>query len=104
MTTQQIKDIIKENNQNKEIKWSVLKNTKNKIVITNNYDSSIIFEITFVHNENGTRDIKVVDVNGWKHTVIYLIQGHEIWADFENEEVGISKAVKSIVKFFYYYY
>lgn len=103
MTKKNILEIIKENNQNEDIKWTVTKNTKNLIVITNDYDESVKFEIKLNYGESG-KDIKVVDVNGWKHEAGYFIQGHEFWADFENEEVGISMAVKRVVKFFYYYY
>ena len=102
MTKANILTIIKENNQNKDIKWSVLENTKDLIAITNDYDSSIRFEIR-MHQGEG-EDIKVVDLNGWKESVAYLIQGNEFYSDFENIEEGISKAVKSVVRFFYYYY
>ena len=102
MKNTNITKIIKENNINKEIHWSVIENNEDLIVITNDYDKSVRFEIK-LHQGEGN-DIEVLDVNGWKNNVTYLIHGTERWADFTNPEDGIIKAVKAIVKFFYYYY
>lgn len=38
MTRKQILDVINKENENTEIKWKVVKNYRNLIVITNNYD------------------------------------------------------------------
>lgn len=51
MTKRNILAIIKEHNENKDIKWEVVENTKNLIAITNDYDSSIRFEIRLNQGE-----------------------------------------------------
>lgn len=103
MTKANIMNIIKENNQNKSIKWSVLENTKDIIVLTNDYDKSIRFEIK-LHEGDSKKDIRVRDEGNLPKSIGYLMNGTEFWADFSDEEVGITQAVKKVVRFFYYYY
>ena len=102
MTKKNMTAILKEANQNKEIHWSIVENTKEKIVVTNDYLSNIHFEI-LLHQGEG-KDIKAINPTGWQENVCYLIQGTEFYASFENEDEGITKALKAIVRFFYYYY
>ena len=102
MTKRNILAIIKEHNENKDIKWEVVENTKNLIVITNDYDSSIRFEIRL--NQGEEKDISIKDVNGWQESVGYLLYGNKLYDDFSDIEEGIKMAVKAVVKFFYYYY
>lgn len=45
MTKKQILDVINKENENTEIKWEVVKNTHNLIVLTNDYDKDIEFKI-----------------------------------------------------------
>ena len=98
MTKKNILAIIYENNENKEIEWNVESNTKNQIVITNTYDKSVRFTISFVGD-----GIKVYD-NHEEKCIGFLIKGTEFYADFSDDEVGISQAVKKIVRHFYYCY
>ena len=102
MTRTEMIKILKENNQNKDIKWNVKKNTKKIIEIGNTYDDSITFRIEL--NYQDSKDIRVTDVNGWKEQVSYLLGGSEWFDDFEDVEEGIKKSLIRIVKFFYYYY
>lgn len=102
MTRQEIVKVAKGANKNPDIKWSVLENKKNLIAITNNYDTGIRFEIR-LHQGEGN-DIKVTDENGWKNDVGYLLGGSEWFDDFSEEDKGIEKAIKMIVRFFYNYY
>lgn len=102
MTKKNILAIIKEHNVNKEIKWNVLENTKNLIVITNDYDSLIRFEIRL--NQGEEKDISIIDVNGWQESVGYLLHGDEYYDDFSDIDEGIKMAIKEVVKFFYKYY
>lgn len=53
MTKSNIMEIIKENNGNKFIKWQVIENTKDLIVITNTYDVAIRFEIQLNADDRG---------------------------------------------------
>lgn len=85
------------------IKWKVVSYTKQHILITNDYDSSVLFEILFNQGE-GKKDIIIKDINGWYHNVGYLIQGSDWFTDFEFIEDGICQAIKKVVKFFYNYY
>ena len=101
MDKRRIMAALKDENQNKDIHWTVLENSKNLIAITNDYDPDIRFEIRFTTNQ---KDIKAVDVNGWKHDVAYLIRGSEYWADFTDESMGLEKAVRKVARFFYTYY
>lgn len=81
MTKRNILAIIKEHNENKDIKWEVVENTKNLIAITNDYDSSIRFEIRL--NQGEEKDISIKDVNGWQESVGYLLYGNEFYDDFQ---------------------
>lgn len=98
MTTATINAIIKENNQSDYIKWKVVKNTKNHIVLTNDYDSTCKFEIN-VDEEN---NIKVSDIS--METCDWLLYGPKYYDDFYDMEVGLTMAIKKIVRHFYYYY
>lgn len=90
-------------NQNRNIKWNILENTGAKIVVTNDYDTSIRFEITMGQGP-GERDIRIRDEGNLPDSVGYLIQGAQSWADFIEPDDGISKALMMINRFFYYYY
>ena len=98
MTKTDILSIINENNVNNEIIWNVEKNTKKEIIISNDYMGGVKFSIKIVE-----KDIEIVDETQ-KSIVTYLIQGHEFYCDFENQEVGIENAVAKIVRYFYYVY
>lgn len=100
MTRKQILDVINKENENSEIKWKVIKNYRNLIVITNNYDKNIEFKIEVL----GGNDIKVTDVNGWVHNIALLLFGTERWSDFSDMNCGLRKAIKLAVEHFYYYY
>lgn len=90
-------------NKNKDIKWSVLENTGAKIVITNDYDESIRFEITMGQGSD-ERDIRIRDEGNLPDSVGYLIQGAQSWADFIEPDDGITRALMMINNFFYYHY
>lgn len=100
MTKEQILKIINKENENSEIKWKVVKNYRNLIVITNNYDKNIEFKIEVLDGN----DIKVTDVNGWAHMIALLLFGTDRWSDFLDVESGLRKAIKLVVEHFYYYY
>lgn len=100
MTKKQILDVINKENENSEIKWKVVKNTRNLIVITNDYDKDIEFKIE-VSSEN---NIIITDVNGWISDMGLLLFGTDRWSDFSDMECGLRKAIKLVVHHFYYYY
>lgn len=100
MTNKQILDIINKENENNEIKWKVIKNTRNLIVLTNDYDKNIKFKIEVL----GEKDIKVTDVNGWVHNIAFLLFGTDRYSDFSDMECGLRKAIKLVVQHFYYCY
>lgn len=104
ISNQEIKNIILSHNQNPDIKWKVVKNTKKEILLTNDYDSNILFKISVVTNVEGRGDIDITDEFGWNRNVGYLIYGTDFWCDFNDYEKGFKKAVGMVVKFFYYYY
>lgn len=100
MTKKQILKVINKENKNSEIKWKVIKNTRNLIVLTNDYDKDIKFKIEVL----GKNDIKVTDVNGWITKIGLLLCGTDRWCDFSDMECGLRKAIKLVVQHFYYYY
>nr|DAE72251.1 MAG TPA: hypothetical protein [Caudoviricetes sp.] len=100
MTKEQILKIINKENENSEIKWEVVKNTRSLIVITNNYDKDIEFKIEVSTKNN----IIITDVNGWIHNIGVLLYGTDRWSDFSEMECGLRKAIKLVVEHFYYYY
>lgn len=100
MTKEQILMIINKENENSKIKWKVVKNYRNLIVITNNYDKNIEFKIEVLDGN----DIKVTDVNGWVHMIALLLFGTDRWSDFSDMECGLRQAIKLVVQHFYYYY
>lgn len=79
MTKRKILTIIKENSVNRKIKWNVVENTKSLIVITNDYDFSIRFEITLNYKGN-------ININ-----------------EFSDSEEGIEIAIGTIVRLYEYY-
>lgn len=100
MTKEQILKIINKENENSEIKWEVIKNTRSLIVITNDYDKDIEFKIEVSAKNN----IIITDVNGWMHNIGILLYGTDRWSDFSELECGLRKAIKLAVEHFYYYY
>lgn len=98
MTKTNILEIIKENNVNKEITWNITKNTKSEVIITNNYDDNIEFSI--VIEEVG---INLYD-NLENKMFSYLIKGTSIYDDYSYDEVGLSMAIKKVVRHFYNVY
>lgn len=100
MTKEQILMIINKENENSEIEWKVVKNTRNLIILTNDYAEDIEFKIEVL----GENDIKVTDVNGWVHMIALLLFGTDRWSDFSDVESGLRKAIKLVVEHFYYYY
>lgn len=107
MTKAVINAIIKENNQNRDIHWKVLENKKDKIVITNDYDECVQFTIQKVQDCVFSTDeesaIECYDEH-MKHCFAYLIKGTQYWADYKDETVGLTIAIKKVVRHFYYYY
>lgn len=105
MTKRSIEAIIKESNQNKDIKWRIIENTKKQIVLSNDYDKNIRYEISLNAGEEG-RDISATDEShcGISSGVCYLLHGNESYADFTDMDKGVKKAIESVVRHFYYYY
>jgi len=109
MKKTEIMTIIRQHNLNRDIKWNVLENSKDKVIITNDYDSNIRFEIRVEKDgecmEPGETFVDVVDVNCWQPNVTaYLVGKGKFWFDYENVEDAKQAAVKAIVRHFYYYY
>jgi hypothetical protein len=102
MTKPEIKKIINDINTNKDIKWNVLENTPNKIVLTNSYDRSIRFTIEVKESKHEWDDENwiVVKDNLTGATVYVLIQGEDRWSDYKETEQGLIQAVKITVAYF----
>ena len=99
------KGIIKENNINKDIKWTVTR-ISDGFQFVNDYCDGCLFEVTVNLDEEGDEFITMKDMKHWDNAnnSVWLFQGHDVWSDYENIEVGMSIAFKKVLKWFYYYY
>ena len=99
------KGIIKENNINKDIKWTVCR-ISDGFQIVNDYCDGCVFEITVHIDEDGDEFIMMKDLKHYdeNNNIVYFFQGHDVYSDYENIEVGISIAVKHTLTWFYYWY
>lgn len=102
MTKQQIMRTIKEENNNPSIKWSVVENTSERIVLTNDYDKGINYSIE-VRRDDADEWITVRD-NLQGSNVAGLLKGTSKWDDYEETEQGLLKGVAIAVHNFNYLY
>lgn len=102
MTKQQIMRKIRGVNHNPSIKWSVVENTSDRIVLTNNYDKGINYSIE-VRRDGADEWITVRD-NLQGKNVEGLIKGTSKWDDYEETEQGLLKGVAIAVQNFNYLY
>lgn len=102
MTKQQIMRTIKEENNNPSIKWSVVENTSERIVLTNDYDKGINYSIE-VRRDDADEWITVRD-NLTGSNVAGLLKGMSRWDDYEETEQGLLKGVAIAVHNFNYLY
>lgn len=98
MTKQQIMRTIKEENNNPSIKWSVVENTSDRIVLTNDYDKGINYSIEVRDEWITVRD------NLTGSNVAGLLKGTSRWDDYEETEQGLLKGVAIAVHNFNYLY
>lgn len=98
MTNTDIRRIINEANDNKNIRWSIVKNTDTEIVLTNDYDKSINYTITVKH-QDGEEWIVARD-NLMNRRVAMLTQGMDVWDDYFETENGIRMAIQAAVQNF----
>lgn len=105
MNDLKIMNIINKLNKNDSINWSILENSKERIVLTNDYSSDIRFKIEVYEIERDTFQIILVkDVNqNWTDTVDCLFCGvdDDCYTDFTKLETGLKKAVEEVVYYFY---
>ena len=105
MKKNEIKALIKQFNLNPEIKWTVPENTKNLVIIENDYCGGVQYEIRVEKMEDGEMVVDVVNPDTWQpHVAYYLIGTGKIWFDYETIEDAMKPAVIAIAKHFYYYY
>lgn len=99
------KDIIKENNINKDVKWIVCR-ISDGFQIVNDYCDGCVFEVTVNIDEDGDEFIAMKDLTHYDqcNNTVWFFQGHDIYADYENIEVGFSIAFKHVLKWFYHWY
>ena len=102
MTKQQIVRTIKEENNNPSIKWSVVENTSERIVLTNDYDKGINYSVE-VRRDDADEWIIVRD-NLYGRIVVILNKGTSKWDDYEDTDHGLLKGVSIAVHNFNYLY
>ena len=98
MTKTMIKEIINGVNTNKDIKWDVVENTSEKIVLTNSYDKCVKFTIKI-----GDEFITIKD-DHIGHAVDYLSKGDTRYDDYKNDTDGVRLAIKATVNHFNHTY
>lgn len=102
MTKTKIMQVIKEENTNSYIKWSVVENTPKRVVLTNNYDEGINYSIEV--KCNGEDEWISVRDNLQGCSVAGLLKGTSRYDDYEETEQGLLKGVAIAVHNFNYYY
>lgn len=103
MTKIDILKTIDTYNTNKDIKWSVVSNTRTKIILKNSYDNAVRYSINICLEEHGD-DCIVVKNDHLGSTVTCLLQGHDRWSDYVHTDEGIELAIGKAVCHFNYYY
>lgn len=81
-------------NTNKDIKWYIVENAPDKIVLTNSYDTCVKISIN-IHDEG----IIVADEH-MTQSVAYLVKGTTRLDDYSDDVDGILLAIKSAVNYF----
>lgn len=94
MTSMDIVRLIDKVNTNKQIRWEVLENEPNKIVLTNNYDKCVKFTIKVVDD-----GITVLD-NHMLSGVAYLCKGESRCDDYQDDAEGVRLAITTTVDYF----
>ena len=94
MTSMDIVRLVDKVNTNKQIRWEVLENEPNKIVLTNSYDKCVKFTIKVVDD-----GITVLD-NHMLYGVAYLCKGKSRWDDYQDDAEGVRLAITTTVDYF----
>ena len=98
MTKSSILAHINATNTNKDIKWYVVDNTDNKIVLTNSYDKCVKFVIEIYDDHIYVGDRHMCEC------VEALFKGDSRWDDYKDDETGILLALKAAVNYFNHTY
>ena len=98
MTNTNIMQVINTHNTNKNIKWSILKNTDTEIVLTNSYDKCVNYSVK-VCSDSEDEWVGVKD-NHMRSTVCVLTRGYTRWDDYKETEHGIAMALAAAVENF----
>lgn len=98
MTNKKIMAIIKEENNNPLIKWSIVENTPERIVLTNDYDEGIYYTIE-IRGDGIDEWIRVSDKI--KDIRISILLKYE---DYDHIEEGFLKGISKAIDHFNYYY
>lgn len=98
MTKQFIMDIINWVNPNRDIKWSILKNTAKEIILTNSYDKCVKYTISI--NHQGADEWISVRDNHMDRLVGCFLQGDDNCSDYTYIDHGIKLAIEEAVENF----
>ena len=98
MTNVEIRIAINNANTNKDIRWSIVKNTPTEIVLTNSYDKCVNFSIRVDHDDDD--EWVIVRDNHMETTVGLFCKGLNIWDDYNTTEQGLTMGVESAVRNF----
>ena len=102
MTNQRIMRTVRGANHNPSIKWKVIENTSDRIVLTNDYDKGINYSIE-VRRDGADEWITVRD-NLQGRNVECLIKGSGEWDDYVETEQGLLKGAAIAAHDFNYIY
>lgn len=90
-----IMSIINKVNTNKNIRWSISKNTDTEIILTNSYDTAIKYSIK-VKSEDGEEWITVRNEH-MNTRCGMLLQGEDRWSDYTDTERGLEMGIETAV-------
>ena len=102
MKRTEIMKAINEANTNKNIEWSIVKQTSTRIVLTNSYDECISYSIIIKHDVLDEW-IEIRD-NHIGSKIDSLVWDEDNWGDYTETRDGLKKAVQLAVRHFNHTY
>lgn len=105
ITKAKIMEAIRAKDRNaSKMGWKVLENSEDRIVITNNYDETVRFELVPELDEIGNCAGVRVEDKHLNECLWYVLVGNTPYDDANNKDDGMFLAAGKAVDQFYYYY
>lgn len=105
ITKARIMEAIRAKDRNySKMGWKVLENSENRVVLTNNYDECVRFELIPQMDEIGNCQGVCVEDKHMNECVWYVLCGNTKYDDANNKDDAMFLAAGKAVDQFYYYY